>query len=82
MILPILEKLKQSFMFGLINIKLNTDLFENENRMYHKSIFFHNIFKIATEVLIIGNKLYLRSVKHKQFKGDDLATQIKNILPT
>ena len=32
MILPMLEKLKQSFVFGLIIMKVNTDLFEKENR--------------------------------------------------
>ena len=40
-----LEKLKQSFVFGLIIIKVNTDLFENENRMYHRSFFIHTKFK-------------------------------------
>ena len=54
MILLILEKLKQSFVFGLIIIKVNTDLFEKENRMYHRSVFIHTIFKTATEVLMIG----------------------------
>ena len=54
MILPMLEKLKQSFLFGLIIIKVNTDLFEKENRMYHRSVFIHAIFKIVTEVLMIG----------------------------
>ena len=53
MILPMLEKLKQSFVFSLIT-KVNTDLFEKENRMYHKSGFIHTIFKIATQVLMIG----------------------------
>ena len=55
MILPMLEKLKQSFVFGLIIITINTDLFKKENRMYHRSIFIHTIFKDATEVLMIGN---------------------------
>ena len=54
MILPMLEKLKQSFAFGLIIIKVNTDLFEKENRMYHRTVFIHTIFKIDTEVLMIG----------------------------
>ena len=54
MILPMLEKLKQSFLFGLIIIKVNTDLFEKQNRMYHRSVFIHTIFKIVTEVLMIG----------------------------
>ena len=54
MILPMLEKLKQSFVFGLIIIKVNTDLFEKENRTYHRSVFIHTIFKIAIEVLMIG----------------------------
>ena len=54
MILPMLEKLKQNFVLGLIIIKVNTDLFEKENRMFHRSIFIHTIFKTATEVLMIG----------------------------
>ena len=54
MILPMLEKLKQSFVFGLIIIKVNTDLLEKKNRMYHRSVFIHTIFKIAIEVLMIG----------------------------
>ena len=36
-----LEKLKQSFFFGLIIIKVNTNLFENEKKMYHRSVFIH-----------------------------------------
>ena len=54
MILPMLEKLKQSFVFGSIIIKVNTDPFRKENRTYHRSVFIHTIFKIATEVLMIG----------------------------
>ena len=54
MILSVLEKLKQSFVFGLIIIKINTDLFEKEYRMYHRSVLIHGIIKIATEVLMIG----------------------------
>ena len=54
MIRHLLEKLKQSFVFGLIIIKVNTDLFEKENRTYHRSVFIHTIFKIAIEVLMIG----------------------------
>ena len=54
MILPMLEKLRQSFVFGLIIIKVNTDLSEKENRTYHRSVFIYTIFKIAIEVLMIG----------------------------
>ena len=49
-----LEKLKQSFVFGLIIIKVNTDLFKKENRMRHRSVFIQTMFKSATEVLMIG----------------------------
>ena len=49
-----LEKLKQSFVFGLIIIKVNIDLFEKENRAYHRTAFIHTIFKIAIEILMIG----------------------------
>ena len=60
MILPMLERLKQI----LTIIKVNNNLFEKENRMYHKSVFIHTMYKIAAKVLIIGKSLYLRSVKH------------------
>ena len=63
MIFPMLERLKQSFTFGLIIIRVNTDLFKKENRMYHKSAFIHTMYKIGTKVLIIGKLIYLRSVK-------------------
>ena len=46
MILPILENVKQSFVFGLIIIKVNTDLFGKENRAYHRSVFIQTIFKM------------------------------------
>ena len=62
-ILPMLEKLKQSFVFGLIIITVNTYLIVKEKRMYRRSVFIHTMFKIATEVLMIGKQLYLRSVK-------------------
>ena len=54
MVLLMLERLKQSFVFGLIFIKINTDLFKQENRMYHRSVFIYTIIKIATEVLMNG----------------------------
>ena len=53
-ILPMLEKLKQSFAFGLLIIKVNTDLFEKESRTYHRSVFINTIFRIAINVLMIG----------------------------
>ena len=59
MMLPMLERLKQSSAFGLVN----TDLLEKENRMYHKSVFIHTMYKIVTRVLMIGKPLYLTSVK-------------------
>ena len=62
MILPMLERLKQSSAFCLIIIKVKTNLFEKENRMYHKSVFIHIMYKIATRVLMIEKSLYLRSV--------------------
>ena len=54
MILSMLEKLKQSFVISLIITKVNTDLLEKENIMYHRSIFIHIMLKIATEVLMTG----------------------------
>ena len=63
MILSMLERIKESSAFGLIIINVNTDLFEKENRMYHKSVFIHTMYDIATKVLMIGKSLYLRSAK-------------------
>ena len=54
MILPMFEKLKQSLIFGIIVIKVNTDLFKKKKRMCYRSAFIHTIFKIAKEVLMIG----------------------------
>ena len=64
MIHPMLRKLKQTSAFSLTIIKGNANLFEKENRMYHKSVFIHSMYKIVAKVLMIGNSLYLRSVKH------------------
>ena len=54
MTLTMLVKLKQSFVFDLIIIKINTDLFEKENITYHRSVFIRALFKIAAEVLMTG----------------------------
>ena len=58
-----LETLKQISAFGLKIIKVNTNFLEKESRMYHKSVFIHTMYKIATKVLMIGKSLYLRIVK-------------------
>ena len=53
MILPMLEKLKETFVFGLIIIKVNTDLIRKENNVPQKG--FHSRYiQIAIEVLMIG----------------------------
>ena len=52
--IPMLVKLKKSFVFALIIIKVNTDLHGKENKTYHRSVFIHTIFKIAIEVMNIG----------------------------
>ena len=65
MTLPMLERLKQSSVFGLIILKVNTDLFEKENRMYHRSVSIHIMYKTAAKVLMIGKSLYLRSGKRR-----------------
>ena len=52
--LLLLEKVKQSVVFGLIILKVNTDLLEKEHRTYHRFVFIHTIFKIAIEALMIG----------------------------
>ena len=76
MILPMLEKLKQSFVFGLIIIKVNTDL-------YHRSVSIHTIFKIATQVLIIDNwevTLFEKRETRKQLKERETFWQYKSYL--
>ena len=51
---PYVGKAKTKFHFRLNIYKKNSDLFEKENRMYHRSVLILTIFKIATEVLMIG----------------------------
>ena len=63
MTLHMLERLKQSSVFDLVIIKINTYLFEKKNRMYYRSVFIHTMYKIATKILMIEKSLYLRSVK-------------------
>ena len=48
------RKAKTKFRIRFNNYKINTYLFENENRMHHRSVFIHTKFKNATEVLMIG----------------------------
>ena len=43
MILAMLERLERSFVFDLTNMKVNTNLFEKENKMYHRSVFTHTM---------------------------------------
>ena len=57
MMLPMLERLKQSFSSGLITITVNIDLLKKESRMSFKSVYIHTIFKIATKVLTIESHL-------------------------
>ena len=70
-----LERLKQSSAFGFIIIKVNTDLFEKKNRMYHKSVFIHTMYKIATKVLMIGKSLFWEM--HKPLKEKETFWQHK-----
>ena len=63
MILPMLERLKQSSAFSLITVKVSTYLFIKEGRMYHRNVFVHTMLKIATKLLMIAKSLYLRNVK-------------------
>ena len=55
-----LEKLKESFALGLLIIKVNTNLPEKENRIYHSRVFTPIMFKIAKKVLMNGMSLYFR----------------------
>ena len=59
MALFMLERLKQSFISDLKTIKVNNDLLEKENRMSHKHVFIHTMFKITIKVLMIGKSPYL-----------------------
>ena len=51
-------RLKQIFVFSLIIIKVNTGLFEKENRIYHRSVFIHAMFEIATKVMMVLAQMY------------------------
>ena len=84
MTLHVLERLKQSSSLNLIIIKGNTYLFETEKRMYHRSVFIHIMYKIATNVLMIRKSLPLRSVKRKNNlkKGKLFGNTNWNTLPT
>ena len=83
MTLPMLEMIKHSSVLNLIIIKVNTNLFEKKNRMYHKSDFIHTIYKIATKVMIIGKSLYLRSMKRSNNlkKGNMWQNKLKSFHP-
>ena len=72
-----LEKLKQSFVFGLIIIKVNTDLFEKENRTHHRTVFIHTIFKIAIGKYDWEVTLFEKCESHKQLKEKETFWQRK-----
>ena len=67
-------KAKTKFCFRFIIIKVNTDLFEKENRTYHRSVFIYTIFKIAIEVLMT---LFQKCETHKQLKERETFWQQK-----
>ena len=52
---PYVGKAKTKFRLRFNNYKSKHRFFEKENRTYHRSVFIHTIFKIAIEVLMIGN---------------------------
>ena len=81
--LPMLEMLKHSSVFNLIIIKVNTNLFEKKSRMYHKSVFVHTMYKIASKVMIIEKSLYLRSMKRSNNlkKGNMWQHKLKSFHP-
>ena len=58
-----LQRLKQSPVFGVTATKLNGDLPEKESRTYLRSVLIHTMFKIDTKIPMIGKSIYLRSVK-------------------
>ena len=60
---PYVGKAKTKFRLRFNNYKSKHRSFEKEKRMYHRSVFIHTMYKIATKVLVIGKSLYLRSVK-------------------
>ena len=62
---PYVGKAKTKFCLRFNNYKSKYHSFrKKKNRMYHRSVFFDTMFNISTEALMIGKKLYLRSVKH------------------
>ena len=74
MILPMLEKLKQSFAFGLIIIKINTDPFEKENRTYHRSVFIQDCHRGIDDWEVT---LFEKCETHKQLKERETFWQHK-----
>ena len=63
MILVRLERLKQSSTFGLIIIKVNTNLFREGKQNIPQKHFHSHYVQDCLKVLTIGMSLYLRSVK-------------------
>ena len=58
-----LGKAKTKFRLRFNNYKSKHQFVERENRMYHRSVFIHTLYKTATTVLMIEKSLYLTSVK-------------------
>ena len=51
---PYVGKAKTKFLLQFNNYKGKHQSFLKTNRMYHRSVFIQTMFKIATEVLMIG----------------------------
>ena len=73
-----LEKLKQSFVFGLIIIKINTNLFEKDNRMYQQKRFHsHYIQDCHRGIDDWEVTLFEKCETHKQLKERETFWQHK-----
>ena len=75
-----LERLKQSFVIGLMIIKVNTPLFEKENRTYHRSVFIHTTHYIQDFHRGIDDwevTLFEKCETHKQLKERETFWQYK-----
>ena len=77
MILPMLEKLKQSFVLGLVIIKVNTDLFEKKNNVPQKCFYSHYIQDCHRGIDDWEVTLFEKCETHKQLKERETFWQHK-----
>ena len=77
MILLMLEKLKQSFVFGLIIIKVNFDLFERKINVPQKRFYSHYVQNCRRGINDWNVTLFEKCETHKQLKERETFWQYK-----